>query len=216
MTKFQKYASLFIAVCLMIIVTGLCCKVAKKNGYKAGYADAYASFKPDTVYRDSLIFQDRPAPVEVKPSGQEFYPIGTLAQLQNTLDSLSKVKPDTAFIQIPILMETKLYKDEKDSVWTAQITGWNATLDWIKVNQKTAYINTPIPTPVYPKFLLSPAITAAVMPGNALVGAGLEAQFWHNRWEFSIEGGYGLNFMPDGMKRGVYVIGKVEYNLFRK
>lgn len=190
--------------------------IGKGNGYKAGYADAYASFKPDTVYRDSLIFQDRPVPVEVKPSGVEMYPVGTLAQLQKTLDSLSSVKPDTTFIQIPIPMETKLYKDEKDSVWTAQITGWNATLDWIKVNQKTAYINTPIPTPVYPKFLLSPSVDAQIIPRAFFASANLDLDFWKGRWQFSAQGGYGAGFVDGQFVHGPTATVVAKYNLIRK
>ena len=201
---------------VMILVTGVCCKVTRHRGYKAGWNDAYASFKPDTEYVEKEVYIDKPVPVEVKPAGQEFYPVGTLAQLQRLVDSLAAVKPDTTFIEIPIPMETKIYRDEKDSTYTAQITGYNATLDWIKVYQRTAYINVPIPTPVYPKFMLSPAVSAMVLPREFFLGAGVEAQLWRGRWEFSIEPGYGMTFSADGNRRGVYVVGKTKFNLIRK
>lgn len=213
MTKFEKYATIFIVVCLTIVAAGFACKFARSRGYKAGWADAYASFKPDTEYVDKPIYIDKPVPVEVKPAGMEMYPIGTLAQIQQMVDSLAAVKPDTSAVVIPIPMETKTYRD---STYEAQVSGYNPSLDWIKVYQRTAYINTPIPTPVYPKFMLSPAVTAMVLPKDIFVGAGVEAQLWHGRWEFSVEPGYGFNFAPDGMERGIYVLGKTKYNLIRK
>lgn len=187
-----------------------------KVEYRRGYNDALASIKPDTEYVDKPVYIDRPVPVEIKPAGQEFYPVGTLAQLQHVIDSLAAVKPDTTMIEIPVPMETKIYRDEKDSTYTAQITGYNASLDWIIVHQRTAYINTPIPTPAYPKFILSPAITAEVLPGSAFVGTGLEAQWNRGRWGFSVEPGYGANFLPDGIKHGPYVFGKTKFNLIRR
>ena len=216
MSKFEKYATIFIVVCLTIVAAGFACKFARSRGYKAGWADAYASFKPDTEYVDKPVYIDKPVPVEVKPAGKEMYPIGTVAQLKRVIDSLAAIKPDTTLIEIPVPMETKLYRDERDSTYEAQVTGYHATLDWVKVFQKTAYINVPIPTPVYPKFILSPAVTAMVLPKDIFVGAGVEAQLWHGRWEFSVEPGYGFNFAPDGINRGLYVLGKTKYNLIRK
>lgn len=86
MSNFQKYASLFIVVCVMILVTALCCKVSRKRGYSTGYQDALASIKPDTEYVDKPVYIDKPVPVEVKPAGQEFYPVGTVAQLKKVID----------------------------------------------------------------------------------------------------------------------------------
>jgi len=213
MNKFQKYATIFIVVCLAIVAAGFACKIANKRGYKAGYEDAYASFKPDTEYVDKPVYIDKPVPVEVKPAGMEMYPIGTLAQLQQMVDSLAAIKPDTSAVVIPIPMETKTYRD---STYEAQVSGYNPSLDWIKVHQRTAYINVPIPTPVYPKFILSPAVTAEVLPGSVFAGTGLEAQWNRGRWGFSVEPGYGVNFLPDGIKHGPYVLGKTKFNLIRK
>lgn len=216
MTKFQKYATIFIVVCLTIVAAGFAYKFARSRGYKAGWADAYASFKPDTEYVDKPVHIDKPVPVEVKPAGQEFYPVGTVAQLKHVIDSLAAAKPDTAFVSLPIPMETKLYRDEKDSTYVAQITGYNTSLDWIKVNQRLVYINTPIPQPVYPKLLISPEALAMYSPGGLMFGAGLSVDGWKGRWEFGGSAGYGLNFAPSGgMQRGVYVLGKARFNLIR-
>ena len=212
MTKFQKYATLFIVVCLAIVAAGFACKFARSRGYKAGWADAYASFKPDTEYVDKPVYIDKPVPVEVKPAGQEFYPVGTLAQLQHVIDSMAAVKPDTTMIEIPVPMETKLYRDEKDSTYEAQVSGYHASLDWIKVNQKTAYITVPVPEYKYPTFALSPSVGGFIFPQDYGVGAGLELAFWLNRWEIAGGGGYYVS----NNSRGPYGEIKVKYNLIRK
>ena len=121
--------------------------ISGNRSYRKGWNDAYSSFKPDTVYRDTTIYDIKPVPVEVTPAGKEMHPVGTVAQLKKVIDSLAAVKPDTTLIEIPVPLETKVYRDEKDSTYEAKVTGYKASLDWVKVNQKTAYINVPIPTP---------------------------------------------------------------------
>ena len=202
MTKFQKYATLFIVVCLMIVVTGLCCKVAKKNGYKAGWKAAVESAVPDTVWRTDTITYEKPVPVEKWIENVVYVPV-------TQTDTVHK--HDTTYIALQF--EKKVYQD---SSYRAVVSGFQPSLDEITIYQQTAYITKVKTQFVYPKFILSPALTASVLPGSAFVGAGLDAKLWRGRWEFSLEPGYGLNFMPDGMKRGVDVFGKAEFNLIRK
>lgn len=231
MSKFEKYATIFIVVCLAIVAAGFACKIANKRGYKAGYADAYASFKPDTEYVEKKIYIDKPVPVGVKPAGQELYPVGTVAQLKKVIDSLAAVRPDTAFVEVPVPMETKLYRDEKDSTYEAQVTGYKASLDWVKVNQKTAYINVPIPTPVWPTFIVSPALNVEILPRSVFAGAGVVADYWTGRFQISVEVGYGINNILSsptqnsaieteskilGSNVGFYGKGAVRFNLIRR
>lgn len=228
MTKFEKYATIFIVVCLAIVAAGFACKIANKRGYKAGYEDAYASFKPDTEYVDKPIYIDKPVPVEVTPAGKEMYPVGTVAQLKKVIDSLAAVKPDTTLIEIPVPLETKVYRDEKDSTYEAQVTGYKASLDWVKVNQKTAYINVPIPTPVWPTFIVSPALNVEILPRSVFAGAGVVADYWFGRLQISLEVGYGVNNIlgaetapgtetyMSGAHFGLYGKGVVKYNLIRR
>jgi len=207
---FILIGSILSLICLSWWISG-------NRSYRKGWNEALASIKPDTEYVDKPVYIDKPVPVEVKPAGQEFYPVGTVAQLKHVIDSLAAAKPDTTFVSLPIPMETKLYRDEKDSTYVAQITGYNTSLDWIKVNQRLIYINTPIPQPVYPKLLISPEALAMYSPGGLMFGAGLSVDGWKGRWEFGGSAGYGLNFAPSGgMQRGVYVLGKARFNLIRK
>lgn len=145
MSDFQKICLAFIVVVWFILTAALSVKIGNKTGYKKGYADALSSIKPDTEYVDKPVYIDKPAPSEVKPAGVEMYPVGTLAQMQHIIDSLSSIRPDTTFVEIPVPIETKLYRDEVDSTYEAQVSGYRASLDWVKVNQKTAYITVPIP-----------------------------------------------------------------------
>lgn len=115
-----------------------CCAVSYLIGVRRGYErGSDCPVKSDTCWVVDTHFIEKPIPVEVKPSGVEMYPIGTLAQLQGMVDSLRSIKPDTTFVELPIPMEVKKYSDE---TFEAQISGFNANLDWISVFPKTAYI----------------------------------------------------------------------------
>lgn len=138
MTEFQKFALAFVVVVGFFLAGGFAFKIGQKRGYKTGYSDAMnLPHKPDTEWVERKVYIDKPVPVAVKPSGVEMYPVGTLAQLQSMIDSLRSVKPDTAFVDLLIPMEVKNYKDE---TYEAQVSGYRASLDWINVYQKTAYI----------------------------------------------------------------------------
>ena len=142
MNDFQKFCAAFCLVIGVVLIGGFSYKIGHRIGYKAGYKDAMNQpHEPDTVWRYDTEFVEKPVPYYIKPSGVEMYPIGTLADMQKQIDSLLAVEPDTTFIEIPIPMETKQYKD---STYSAQITGFNATLDWIEIYQKTAYITNTI------------------------------------------------------------------------
>lgn len=151
MTKFEKYATLFIVVCLMILVTVVCCKISYRNGYRAGWQDCVAGIQVDTTQHTDTSSYVNPEPVEVKPAppsdnGRERLLLGTIAELRARLDSLSAAKPDTAFVEIPVPVEVKTYAD---STYRAQVSGYRPSLDWIEVYQKTTtitqYIDHPAP-----------------------------------------------------------------------
>ena len=216
MTTYQRILGLVCLAVGILLAVVLAAKIGQKRGYSSGYRDALSSIKPDTVYRDTTIYKDKLVPVEVKPAGQEFYPVGTVAQLKKVIDSLAAVRPDTAFVEIPVPMETKLYRDEKDSTYEAQVTGYRASLDWVKVRQRTVYINTPIPTPVYPELLISPAASVYFDPGGLMLGGGVSADSWVNRWQFSVDTGYGIHIGPQGNTPGWYGRLRVGLNLIRK
>lgn len=138
MSDFGKFCIAFWIIAGLFLVGGFSAKIAHKTGYRQGYDAALNEpHKADTIWRYDTEYVDKPVPYYVKPSGVEMYPIGTLAELQSQIDSLLAVEPDTTFIEIPVPMETKTYKD---STYSAQVTGFKATLDWIEVYQKTAYI----------------------------------------------------------------------------
>ena len=201
-------------------------KIGYNKGYEAGYVAGYDTPHPaDTIYKDSTHVVIKPVPVEVTPAGMEFYPVGTIAQLRHLLDSLAAVRPDTSGVNVPIPMETKVYRD---SIYEAQVSGFNPSLDWIRVTQRTAYINTPYPLPVWPSFMLSPAVAVEILPGRVFAGAGAVADYWTGRWQFSIEVGYGVNNIlgpvsptdPEARlgvpSTGIYARGQVKYNILRK
>jgi hypothetical protein len=189
---------------------------SSKVEYRRGYNDALASIKPDTEYVDKPVYIEKPVPYEVKPAGKEMYPVGTVAELKRIIDSLSAVEPDTTFIYYPVQLETSLFRDEVDSTYEAQITGWHTTIDWIKVNQKTAYITVPVPEYKYPKFMLSPSVEAQIIPNAFFASANLELDFWKGRWQMGVKGGYGGGFVAGQPVHGVVATVNAKYNLIRK
>lgn len=206
-----------IALVVVVILIGvIACIMSSKRSYHNGWQDALASIKPDTEYVDKPVYIEKPVPYEVKPAGKEMYPVGTVAELKRIIDSLSAIEPDTTFIYYPVQLETSIFRDEVDSTYEAQITGWHTTIDWIKVNQKTAYITVPVPEYKYPKFMLSPAVNAQIIPNAFFASAGLELEFWKGPWQISVQGGYGGGFVLGQPVHGAAVMVGGKYNLIRK
>lgn len=184
--------------------------IGKGNGYQKGYSDALSSFKSDTVVvRDTIVY-DHPVPVAVKPAGMEMYPAGTLAQMQHLLDSLSAFKPDTTFVEIPVPIETKRYGGRPGDEYEAQVSGWHPSLDWIKVNQQTAYITNTIEKPTPYKWTLS-AFGDVGYPLGVRAGLTFDKQaIGPLRWY--IQGGYEYN----PTYKGVFVQGGVRLDILKK
>lgn len=110
-----------------------------REGYVAGYADGFAAPHPsDTTYIvTDTSHHEAPAPVTAKPSGTEKMLLGTIAELTARIDSLRAVKPDTAFVEVPVPIEVKTYREED---YEAQVSGWHPSLDWVNVYPKTIVV----------------------------------------------------------------------------
>lgn len=207
MTPFQKFCAIFIAVVLVILIAGIASKISHKVGYDQGYADAIASIKPDTVWRDTTIYKEKPVPViEYRDTGRLVY---VKIPVKDTTGHA-----DTNIVPLPTLV--RQYADTVDHSYELQISGVDPQLDWIKVHQKTAYITVPVPEYKYPRFAASPALDAFVLPGFYGVGGGLELDFWVDRWQFSGGGGYAIESVQGGAERGPYGKFSVKYNLIRR
>lgn len=132
MTKFQKYATLFIVVCIMILVTGVCCKISHRRGYSSGWSDCLASAKADTVVVvDTLriaepvaeyVYIDREKPV--------YLPVH---------DTALVVIRDTAYIAVN--REIKGYSGED---YKLEVSGVKPALDWIEVYPRITTITNTI------------------------------------------------------------------------
>ena len=216
MTTFEKIAFWVTAAVFLVLVGGFSYKIGGRHGYNTGYEDALASIKPDTEYVEKKIYIDKPVPVEVNPAGKEMYPVGTVAELKRVIDSLASVKPDTAFIYYPVQLESKIYKDEADGTYVAQVSGWHPNLDWIQINQKIEYITKPVPEYKYPTFMLSPSVHAQALPGSFYFGAGVEIDYWKNRWQMTVEAGYDAGFVVGEFTHGINVKVGAKYNLIRQ
>ena len=124
----QYLVPFLVGVCLVA-----CClvffQIGRAGGYQKGYDDALnLPHVLDTVWRTKLVTIEKPVPV-VKWKERE-KPVNVPAKV----DSLVYVH-DTTFMPLP--REYKQYSEEN---YTAQVSGIDPALDWIKINQKTAYI----------------------------------------------------------------------------
>lgn len=109
-----------------------------RDGYAVGYAEGYAAPHPgDTVYIADTNYHPAPAPAASKPSGTEALLLGTIAELSARVDSLRAVKPDTAFVEVQVPIETRTYKGED---YEAQVSGWHPSLDYIKTFPRTIVV----------------------------------------------------------------------------
>ena len=122
-------------------------RIGWEAGYEAGFAAGYAEPHPaDTSATIDTSHYETPEPVDVHPaqpsgSGREKLLLGTIAELQARLDSLAAAKPDTAFVEIPVPIEEKVYED---STYRAQVSGFRPALDWIEVYARTQTITSTI------------------------------------------------------------------------
>ena len=125
----QYLVPFLVGVCLVasMLVTY---QIGRGIGYDKGFAEGLVSIPPrtDTVWRDKPVYIEKPVEV-VKWKDREkpvYIPVKE--------DSLVYVH-DTTYIPLP--REFKQYSGEE---YTAQVSGVDPALDWIKINQKTAYI----------------------------------------------------------------------------
>lgn len=148
MTKFEKYAAIFIVVGLLALLVVACCKVSRHRGYKAGYADALASAVTDTVWHTDTIKVDKPVPVEVVKWKDK--------PVLVPVDSLVYVH-DTAYVELP--WEAKIYQD---STYRCEVSGVQPQLDWIDVYQRTQTITNTVVVPS-PRFSIGVGLGPGVV-----------------------------------------------------
>jgi len=131
MTDFEKFCLAFCLVVGIILTAGFSVKIGQKIGYNKGYEAALNEpHKADTVWRDTTIYVDNPVEVVKWKDKLVYVPI---------TDSVIINHHDTTYIALQF--ESKIYAD---STYRAQVSGFEPTLDWIQVHQKTAYITNTI------------------------------------------------------------------------
>ena len=165
--------------------------------YRKGYKAALAlPNKPDTVWHTDTHFVEKPIEV-VKWKDRE-----KLVYVPVNKDSLVH---DTTYIALP--REFKQYSGEN---YTAQVSGIDPTLDWLKINQQTAYITNTIEKPTHYKWSLS-AFGDVGYPLGVRAGLTFDKQaIGHLRWY--VQGGYEYN--PS--YKGVFVQGGVKLDILKK
>ncbi|MBO7684835.1 MAG: hypothetical protein J6Y20_04710 [Lachnospiraceae bacterium] len=201
---FKRVLAIIALAAGIILVAVFSWKISGNRSYSAGYSDALASIKPDTEYVDKPIYIDHPVPViKYRDTGRVVY-VPVIVK-----DSTGHADTTAA----PMHPEVKQYED---STYRAQVSGIQPNLDWIEVYQRTFYITKVVPEYKYPSFALSPSIGAFVAPGHFSFGGGLALDYWKDRWQLSVEGGYGIHSDLQTITPGWYGKVGIKYNLIRK
>ena len=184
----------------IVLVAVFSWKIGGNHGYSAGYSDALASIKPDTVKVTDTIEYYFPKEVVKWKDRLVYVPV---------TDTI--VRNDTTYIALQF--EKKEYKDTN---YRAVVSGYEPALDYIETYNHTTYITKVVPEYKYPTFALSPSVDAFAIPGHFSLGGGLDLDYWRGRWQLSAEGGYGIHSDFKTITTGWY--GKIgaKYNLIRK
>ena len=123
-TELKQLAAIFFGTVLLVLLT-----CSWFCGYRKGYKVALAlPHQPDTVWRTETRYIEKPVEV-VKWKDREkpvYVPVNK--------DSLVYIH-DTTYIALE--REYKLFEGEN---YQAQVSGIDPALDWLKINQQTAYI----------------------------------------------------------------------------
>lgn len=229
MTKFEKYASLFIVVCLMILVTAVCCKFSYRNGYRAGWRDCVASIQIDTTQHTDTSSYVNPEPVVIEPvatipAGYVQVKAGTISQLRARIaeleaaaiatpaDSSAALVGDTT-VDIALPMERKVYQD---STYRAVVEGIQARLAEIQTFNTTTTISKVVHDTKLPDLTISPAVKAGILPGAFGASAQVTFDVWHGRWQITGGAGYGLLMLNGSRQHGWVAELGWKYNLIIK
>jgi hypothetical protein len=131
MTDFQKFCAAFAAVAGIFLATGFAFKFGHRQGYSRGFSDACAQARTDTVVRVDTVIHDHPVERVVWKDKLVYVPV---------TDSILVEKHDTTYIALQF--EKKEYAD---STYRAVVSGFQPSLDWIEVYQRTVTIETVMP-----------------------------------------------------------------------
>ena len=104
--------------------------------------------RPDTLWLYDTVTIDHPVPVDSIPKGYELVPAGTvdrygrlIAALEDSLSVKPKVIIRDSLVYIEVPMEQKHYSD---SLYDAWVSGYEPSLDSIRVFPRTAIVEVPV------------------------------------------------------------------------
>ena len=178
---------------VLILLVGVFLSVffAWKIGKNRGYSEGVNSIKRDTLFIVDTHFVEKPVEV-IKWKDREklvFVPVTDTLNLH-----------DTTFVVLP--REFKVYED---STYTAQVSGVEPSLDWIKVYQRTEIINNVVKE--RPRAELS-LFAEGELPLGARAGLRWDREIFGGM-DYYLETGYDYN-IKWYMKGGIKIILKTE------
>ena len=126
MNDLKKYLFPFLVGVAIVAIGIVTFQIGRAGGYQIGYNDALnLPHIPDTVYRTKLVTVEKPVPVVQWKEREKlvYVPKDSLIYVHDTIPALPR--------------EYKQYSGEN---YSAQVSGIAPSLDWININQQTAYI----------------------------------------------------------------------------
>ena len=186
MTTFQRFALLFFFGFFFAVGCVLSFTIGRHTAPKCEI------IQTDTVFVTTTTHYDNPEPSDVLPAGFELIRVGTVAQLKQTIASLeeaveaatvaaeardsTQAEPpvDSAQVEIPLLIERKIYGGKEGDEYRAVVSGIFPKLESLDIYRKTEYItNTVVQTdPPRRKARVGLGVTAG--PGVYWTGSGIQ------------------------------------------
>lgn len=163
MTKYERCLGLFCLGFSLAVFCALSFLLGRKTAPKCPQV-----LPADTTTVINTSHHEAPEPAEVIPDGYELIKVGTVAQLKRTIaaleaadaaaaaqqsaDTTQSTAPappvDSAQVEVPMLIERKVYGGKQGDDYRAVVSGIYPKLESIDVYSKTEYITQPVVQPM--------------------------------------------------------------------
>lgn len=193
----ENAAVWFIVIGSILFLICLSWWISGNRSYRKGWDDAMETVVPDTVWRTDTITYEKPVEVEKWKDRIVYVPV---------TDTIHK--HDTTYIALQF--ERKVYQD---STYRSVVSGFQPSLDWIEVYQKTTTITQYVEKPTHYKWTLSAFAEAGATLYRFDVRAGLE---YERQIAGPLRGAISAGYEYSNIGRGVFVEGGVKLQILKK
>ncbi len=210
-----KRCLIFTGILLAIFAAGFL--FGSKSHRNAPNSDV--NTKCDTIVIRDTIVDNNPQSVTI-PKGFELVKSEKIQEYETLIERYQNrlvEKPmivtlrDTLYLAVPISETT--YTDGK--TYKCAVEGYRTKMLWHESYQQATYITKTVPAQS-PKWAFSPYMGASYSIGSVGMGIGVKMDFWHGKWAFSPNVGYGAYTSGGNLQNGLEFGFEVSYELFSK